>query len=57
MVVLVHGYSRVVSSVLVAALQRDRRFTVIVTEARPEPTGFVHYVIFAASSYVLSIVW
>lgn len=39
MVLLVHGFSRVVCSVLIAAANKEKRFTVYVTESRPEPNG------------------
>eukprot|EP01122_Echinamoeba_exundans_P003301 TRINITY_DN13420_c0_g1_i1.p1 TRINITY_DN13420_c0_g1~~TRINITY_DN13420_c0_g1_i1.p1 ORF type:complete len:317 (+),score=62.82 TRINITY_DN13420_c0_g1_i1:35-985(+) len=39
MVLLVHGFSRVVCSVLIAAAAKEKRFTVYVTESRPEPNG------------------
>jgi hypothetical protein len=39
MVLLVHGFSRVVCSVLIAAAAKEKRFTVFVTESRPEPNG------------------
>lgn len=41
MVVLTHGFSRVVSAVLLAAAERQKRFRVIVTESRPEANGYV----------------
>jgi translation initiation factor eIF-2B subunit alpha len=36
MIVLTHGYSRVVLSVLMAALEKKKRFRVILTESKPE---------------------
>lgn len=39
MVILTHGFSRVVLAVLLHAAARGRRFTVLVTESRPECLG------------------
>jgi translation initiation factor 2B subunit (eIF-2B alpha/beta/delta family) len=38
-VVLVHGLSRVVVTVLKAAMDAGKNFTVVVTEGRPEASG------------------
>lgn len=38
-VVMTHGYSRVVFSVLKYAVQKERRITVIATESRPQNNG------------------
>ena len=40
-VVMTHGYSRVVFSVLKAASMRDRRISVIATESRPQNNGIL----------------
>ena len=37
---MLHSYSRAVMQVLLHASTRNRRFTVLVTEARPGCTGF-----------------
>jgi len=39
-VVLTHGYSRVVLSVLKRAAEHGKRFSVIVTESRPDASGY-----------------
>ncbi|GAM25288.1 hypothetical protein SAMD00019534_084630, partial [Acytostelium subglobosum LB1] len=38
--ILVHGFSRVVLSVLLSASQQGKRFSVIVTESRPDSSGY-----------------
>lgn len=39
--VLTHGFSRVVMTVLLNAVNRGKRFSVIVTEARPDDIGYI----------------
>lgn len=36
MVILTHGHSRVVNSLLIASKQQGKRFTVFLTESRPD---------------------
>jgi translation initiation factor eIF-2B subunit alpha len=38
--ILTHGFSRVVISVLLRAFSQGKRFTVVVTEARPDDIGY-----------------
>lgn len=40
MVILTHGFSRVVLAVLLHAAAKGRRFTVLVTESRPDCVGY-----------------